>query len=169
LSAMCILVSPHDSSLCMVCTFKEAACLPCGRPPWSMIAGLMTSVCTQQVEKDRGITVKAQTATMFYEHEGEQYILNLIDTPGHVDFSYEVGRIAETNLGSLFVPLYFSHPASRFHSRGHFIPVWFTRFHSRFHSRGHVCFTAISFFLSSLMRLRRCREALQLAKVFCFS
>ncbi len=45
-----------------------------------------------QVEKERGITVKAQTATLFYEYEGELYLLNLIDTPGHVDFSYEVSR-----------------------------------------------------------------------------
>ncbi|XP_011704432.1 PREDICTED: translation factor GUF1 homolog, mitochondrial [Wasmannia auropunctata] len=45
-----------------------------------------------QVEKERGITVKAQTASLFYTYRGKRYLLNLIDTPGHVDFSAEVHR-----------------------------------------------------------------------------
>eukprot|EP00854_Cymbomonas_tetramitiformis_P004738 gene4738-5794_t len=45
-----------------------------------------------QVEKDRGITVKAQTVTLVHEIDSKPYLLNLIDTPGHVDFSYEVSR-----------------------------------------------------------------------------
>jgi len=45
-----------------------------------------------QVERERGITVKAQSATLVYSHQGNSYLLNLIDTPGHVDFHFEVSR-----------------------------------------------------------------------------
>ena len=44
------------------------------------------------VERERGITVKAQTCSMIYEHKGEDYLLHLVDTPGHVDFRAEVSR-----------------------------------------------------------------------------
>ncbi|EAS02961.2 translation factor GUF1 (macronuclear) [Tetrahymena thermophila SB210] len=56
-----------------------------------------------QVEKERGITVKAQTAAMTYEYKGEKYLLNLIDTPGHVDFHYEVSRSMRSCSGSLLL------------------------------------------------------------------
>ncbi len=58
---------------------------------------------SMEIERERGITIKSQAISLPHDHHGTRYLLNLIDTPGHVDFTYEVSRVISACEGALLL------------------------------------------------------------------